>query len=80
MSVAAIFEYSQSIDNPLVLEYFFKGEKIDDPALFFDLNPGLFELAFPSQEATLDMINKNLLYGTTHKLVISEYGFNLVFR
>ena len=73
MSVAAIFEYSQSIDNPLVLEYFYKGELIDDPALFFDLNPGLFELAFPSQEATLDMINENLFNGTTHKLVISEY-------
>ena len=73
MSVAAIFEYSQSIYNPLVLEYFYKGELIDDPALFFDLNPGLFELAFPSQEATLDMINENLFNGTTHKLVISEY-------
>lgn len=80
MSVATVFEYCESIDTSLLLEYYFKGERIDDPALFFDLNPGLFELAFPSPEATQDMINKNLLYGTTHKLVISEYGFNLVFR
>ena len=80
MSVATVFDYCQSIDNPLVVEYFYKGEKIDDPVLFFDLNPGLFELAFPSPEETQDMINKNILYGTTHKLVISEYGFNLVFR
>lgn len=80
MSISTVFEYCQSIDNPLVIEYLYKGEKIDDPALFFDLNPGLFELAFPSSEATQDMINKNLLYGTTHKLVISEYGFDLVFR
>ncbi|MEO7173951.1 hypothetical protein [Flavobacterium sp.] len=80
MSVTTVIEYCQSIDNPLLIEYYFKGELIDDPDLFFDLNPGLFELAFPSAEKTQDMINKNLLYGTTHKLVISEYGFNLVFR
>jgi hypothetical protein len=80
MSVATVFDYCQSIDNPLVVEYFYKGEKIDDPALFFDLNPGLFELAFPSLEATQEMINENLLSGTTHKLVISDYGFNLVLR
>lgn len=80
MPITTIFEYCQSIDTTLMLEYYFKGEKIDDPILFFDLNPGLFEQAFPSPEATQDMINKNLLYGATHKLVISEYGFNLVFR
>lgn len=80
MSVATVFDYCQSIDNPLVVEYFYKGEKIDDPALFFDLNPGLFELDFPSPEATQEMINKNLLTGSTHKLVISDYGFNLVLR
>lgn len=80
MPISTVFEYCQSIDTTLVLEYYFKGEKIDDPILFFDLNPGLFELAFPSPEETQNMINKNLLYGTTHKLVISEYGFNLVFR
>ena len=80
MSVTTVFEYCQSIDNPLVLEYFYKGEKLEDPVLFFDLNPGLFELAFPSHEETQEMINKNLLFGATHKLVVSEYGFNLVFR
>lgn len=80
MPVAAVFEYCRSIDTPLVLEYFFQGEKIDDPALFFDLNPGLFEMAFPSEKATQEMINRNLLFGATHKLVISEYGFSLVFR
>ena len=80
MAVATVFEYCQSIDSPLLLEYYFNGELVEDPALFFDLNPGLFEQAFPSPEATQDMINKNLLYGATHKLVISEYGFNLVFR
>jgi hypothetical protein len=80
MAVATIFKYCQSIDTPLLLEYYFKGELIDDPALFFDLNPGLFELAFPSSEETQYMINKNLFHGTTHKLVISEYGFNMVYR
>lgn len=79
MAVAAVFEYCQSINSSLLLEYYFNGELLDDPALFCDLNPGLFKQAFPSPEATLDMINKNLLYSTTHKLVISEYGFNLVF-
>lgn len=80
MSISTVFDYCQSIDNPLVIEYLYQGEKIDDPALFFDLNPGLFQLAFPTPEETENMINKTLLYGTTHKLVISEYGFNLEFR
>ena len=80
MSVTAVFEYCRSIDNPLVVEYFYKGEKLDDPALFFDLNPGLLERAFPSEEEAREMINKYMLFGATHKLVISEYGFNLVFR
>lgn len=79
MSVAAVFENSQSLDSPLVLEYFYHGEKLEDPISFFDENPGLFESVFPSHEETQHMINKNLLYRATHKLVISEYGFNLVF-
>jgi hypothetical protein len=80
MSVATVFAYCQRLDNPLIIEYFYKGEKIDDPELFFDLNLGLFEAAFPSLEETQDMIHQNALFGATHKLVISEYGFNLVFR
>lgn len=80
MSVTQVFDYCESIDNPLVVEFFYRGEKIDDPALFFDLSPGLFEMAFPSQTEIRDTINKYMLFGTTHKLVISEYGFNLVFR
>lgn len=80
MSVAIVFDYCQSIDNPILLEYFYRGEKIDDPALFFDLTPGLFEEAFPSAEETQMMIDKYVLFGATHKLVVSEYGFNLVFR
>ena len=71
MSVTAVFDYCQSIDNPLLLEYFYKGERMGDPILFFDLNPGLFELAFPSTEETQEMINKNVFNGTTHKLVVS---------
>lgn len=80
MSITAIFEYCESIDNPLLIEYFYKGEKIEDPALFFDLSPGLYEKVFPSLEETQEMINKYVLFGATHKLVISEYGFDLVFR
>lgn len=80
MSVETVLDYCQSIDNPLLVEYYYKGEKVDDPALFFDLNRGLFEKAFPSPRETQEMINRHLLFGATHKLVISEYGFNLVFR
>ena len=78
MSISTVFEYCQSINTPLVLEYFYKGEKIDDPALFFDLNQGLFELDYPSIEETQLMIDKYLIFSSTHKLVISEYGFHLI--
>lgn len=79
MSITTVVEYCQSINNPLLIEYFYKGEKIEDPELFFDLSPGLFEAVFPSLDEMHAMINKNMLYSTTHKLVISEYGFTLVF-
>ncbi|MCF6129648.1 hypothetical protein L1S35_08185 [Flavobacterium sp. AS60] len=78
MPFATIFEYTQSIDNPLLIEYFYNGEKIDDPVLFFELNPGAFELFFPSEEEIIDMINKKKLFFQTHKLIISEYGFHLI--
>lgn len=78
MSISTVFEYTQSMQIPLLIEYFFEGEKIEDPTAFFEKNPGIFELFFPSQEETLDMINKKVLYYQTHKLVISEYGFYLI--
>ena len=80
MPVATVFEHCQSLDNRLVVEYFYHREKLDNSVSFFDRNLGLFELVFPSHEETQHMINKNLLYGAMHKLVISESGFNLVFR
>jgi hypothetical protein len=80
MPVATVFEHCLSLDNRLVVEYFYHREKLDNPVSFFDRNPGLFELVFPSHEETQHMNNKNLLYGAMHKLVISEFGFNLVFR
>lgn len=58
MPVGAVFEYCQSLDNLLVLEYFYHGEKLDNPILFFDEHPGLFEMEFPSHEETQHMINK----------------------
>jgi hypothetical protein len=78
MSISTVFEYTQSMQIPLVIEYFFEGEKIADPATFFEMNPGVFELFFPSQEEMLDMINQKAIYYQTHKLVISEYGFYLI--
>ncbi|WP_162128440.1 hypothetical protein [Flavobacterium phycosphaerae] len=78
MSNFTVFEYTQSMRIPLVIEYFFEGEKIADPAAFFEKNPGVFELFFPSHEETLDMINKKILYYQTHKLIVSEYGFYLI--
>jgi hypothetical protein len=80
MPITTVFECSLSIDSALVVAYFFKGEKKEDPALFLDLNPGLSELAFLSPEETQNMINKCLIHATTHKPISSEYGFNLVFR
>ncbi|WP_333600717.1 hypothetical protein [Flavobacterium sp.] len=78
MPFSAIFEYTQIINVPLTIEYFYEGEKMEDPATFFENNPGVFELFFPSPEEILDMINKKALYFQTHKLVISEFGFHLI--
>ena len=80
MPISTVFDYCQTVNTPLVLEYFYKGEKIDDPELFFDLHTGLFELAYPSAEETQLEIDKFLIFSSTHKLVISEYGFNLIQR
>ena len=79
MIPAAVFQYAQGFGTPLVLEYYYDGEKIEDPTTFFEVNEGLYETVFPSLEETQAMINKYLIFCETHKLVISEYGFNLVF-
>ena len=78
MILSAVFEHAQSFDTPLVVEYYYRGEKLETPKSFFEKNSGLFELAFPSAEETIHEINKYLIYRETHKLVISEYGFHLI--
>lgn len=78
MPVSTVFEYCQSINTRLQIEYFYKGEKIDDPELYFDLNQGLFEFAYPSTEETQMMIDRYVIFSGSHKLVISEYGFHLI--
>jgi hypothetical protein len=78
MPVSTVFEYCQSINATLLIEYFYKGEKIDDPELYFDLNQGLFEFAYPSEEETQMMIDRYVIFSSSHKLVISEYGFHLI--
>ena len=78
MSIATVIEYAKSETIPLVVEFFYEGEKINDPATFFEENPSILELFFPSPEEIQDMINKKVLYYQTHKLVISDYGFHLI--
>lgn len=78
MIPSAVYKYAQSLGMPLIIEYFFQGEKIEDPSFFFEMNQGLLETAFPSQEETVTMINKYIIFSQTHKLVISEYGFHLI--
>ena len=78
MIPSAVHEYAQSFGTPLVLEYFFGGERIVHPSAFFEANQELLENAFPSQEEIVSMINKYAIYSATHKLVISEYGFHLI--
>ena len=34
MTFFTVFNYTQSINSSLVIEYFYKGEKIEDPATF----------------------------------------------
>lgn len=79
MILAAVYDYAQSFGTPLVLEYYYYGEKIEDPTVFFAMNHELYETAYPSLEETQDMINKYVIFCKTHKLVVSEFGFNLVF-
>jgi hypothetical protein len=78
MTFSTVFEYTQGINAPLLIEYFYEGEKIEDPAAFFEQQQDLFEFAFPSLEETQVMINKYLIFNETHKLVISEFGFHLI--
>ena len=80
MTFSALFEYTQDPNTLLLVEYFYKGDKIEDPITFFEQHQGLFEFAFPSAEEIKIMISKNLLYNATHKLIISEYGFHLIKR
>lgn len=75
---SAVYEYAQNFGVPLLLEYFYQGEKIGHPSAFFEANPNLLEIAFPSQQETIAMINRYAIYSETHKLVISEYGFHLI--
>jgi hypothetical protein len=79
MILTAVYDYAKSFSTPLVLEYYYRGDKIENPEIFFAVNEGLYETAFPSLEETQTMINKYVLFCSTHKLVVSELGFNLVF-
>ena len=78
MAIATVFEYTQNKNLPLVIEFFFEGEKLVDPTAFFENNPGVFDLFFPTPEEIRDMIDKKVLFFQTHKLIISEYGFHLI--
>ncbi|MDI9258104.1 MULTISPECIES: hypothetical protein [Flavobacterium] len=78
MILSAVFEHAQRLDTPFLVEYYFLGEKIEDPILFFEMNKTLYDSVFPSPEETLNMVNKYIIYRETHKLVISEYGFHLI--
>ncbi|MEY2629587.1 MAG: hypothetical protein RLZZ469_482 [Bacteroidota bacterium] len=78
MILSAVFEQAQRYDTPLLIEYYFRGEKIEDPITFFEVNQPFCEYIFPSTTETLIMVNKYLIYRETHKLVISEYGFHLI--
>lgn len=78
MIPSAVFEYAQSFATPLILEYFYQGKKIENPSAFFKIHQGLLKVVFPSEEETVAMINKYVIYSDTHKLVISEYGFHLI--
>lgn len=80
MPFETVFEYTQSIPSLLVIEYFYRGEKIEDPIAFFEENSGLYDFAFPTLEEVRSAINKYVLFGCTHKLIISEYGFHLIRR
>jgi hypothetical protein len=78
MLLSAVFEQAQIHNIPLLIEYYYCGEKIENPLDFFEANKQFYNLIFPTPEETLVMINKYIIYRETHKLVISEYGFHLI--
>jgi len=78
MSYPAVLEYVQKNNIFLTLEFFYMGEKIDDPTTYFEADATIFEFFFPKSEEIFVMINDNLKFKDTHKLVISEYGFHVI--
>ena len=80
MSLSTIIKYSQRFKITLIIEYFYKGEKIDNPIAFFEKNPVIFEKEFPARTEFVSKIAENLKFKDTHKLVVSEYGFHLIHR
>ncbi|MFM2213200.1 MAG: hypothetical protein RL427_463 [Bacteroidota bacterium] len=78
MSIIKIVEYCQSIKVPITIEFYYKGNLIEQPQQFFANHSGLFENEFPSTEAIMAQIVDNHIYKETHKLAISEGGFHRI--
>ncbi len=78
MNKPNLFEFTQNTDIPLTLEFYYMGNKIEDPKNYFEANPTIFDFFFPQRAEILGKICNNLRFKDTHKLVISEYGFHLI--
>jgi hypothetical protein len=78
MKMKTFIESTQEKYPSLKIEYFHLGEKIDKPEYYFDKNIEIFESGFPSIEEIEWHIEYCAPQSDTFKLVISEYGFNIV--
>ncbi len=78
MNKPNVFEFTQNTNIELTLEFYYMGNKIEDPKNYFEANPTIFDFFFPLPTEILAKICNNLRFKDTHKLVISEYGFHLI--
>lgn len=78
MNLNNLIEYYELPDSSLIIEYFYKEEKLENPMDFFKQFPEIFQNEFPSQSEFKTEYDKSKIFKNTHKLLISENGFNLV--
>lgn len=72
MNLNNLIEHYELPDSSLIIEYFYKGEKLENPKDFFKQFPEIFQNEFPSKSEFKTAQEEALKFKKTHKLIISE--------